>query len=120
MGCSGSLNSSVHLNPCPPHSPHPPSPIPHAPQVLLSCGANVHVCDSLGQTALQYCMTLDKAESLECARLLLRAGARPLMPGPEKLLWPKGVDILDITGESLPHRAVRYGEPCDWMYELAA
>lgn len=49
-------------------------------------------------------MTLDKPETLECARLLLAAGARTkLRQG------TKDVQMLDITGESWVHRAVRYG-----------
>eukprot|EP00983_Pelagomonas_calceolata_P048750 1141193-Pelagomonas_calceolata.AAC.3 len=41
-------------------------------------------------------MRLDKPESLECAALLLRGGAEP-------------IDAVDLAGEGLLHRAVRYG-----------
>ena len=62
--------------------------------------------DSEGRTALAYAMTLDKRETLACAEALLACGALTKMPGPPP---GRGVEILDITGESWVHRAVRYG-----------
>ena len=85
-----------------------PRPFPLS-QVLLSRGALVAAVDSRGHTALAYALTLDKRETLECARVLLACGARPLMPGNNELKWPEGEHMLDITGESWVHRAVRYG-----------
>ncbi|GAX81811.1 hypothetical protein CEUSTIGMA_g9239.t1 [Chlamydomonas eustigma] len=81
----------------------------NALKVLLSYGADVHAVDTQGQTALAYALTLDKKETTECAQVLLSYGAKTkiqkqLSGGRERL-----VDIVDITGESWVHRAVRYG-----------
>ena len=91
-------------------------------KVLLSRGAHPSAVDSDGRTALAYAMTLDKRETLECARVLLARGAKTRMPGPTSAVdggkpqQKGGVEILDITGESWVHRAVRYGEKCGYRY----
>lgn len=84
-------------------------------QMLLLRGAKVNAADSRGRTALAYAMTLDTYATLECARVLLAAGAATRMPGTKAGANSKGVEILDPTGESWVHRAVRYGE--SWVHK---
>jgi len=69
------------------------------PPILSSTMLLLYLC-SCGVTTLEYCMRLDKPESLVCAALLLRAGAGP-------------IDSVDIAGEGLLHRAVRC---VDWIF----
>ncbi len=104
-GAAGALLPLPALPRCPPHFP-----TLVALQVLLSRGADHGAVDSQGRTALAYAMTLDKRETLDCALVLLSCGARTRMPGPGGLKPPGGIEIVDITGESWAHRAVRYGE----------
>ena len=88
-------------------------------QLLLSHGAKVRgpeAADSDGRTPLAYAMTLDKIETLECARMLLAAGSKTTMPGPGNTwdeaneCWTKPeIEIMDLIGETFAHRAVRYG-----------
>ncbi|KAG1663027.1 hypothetical protein FOA52_005718 [Chlamydomonas sp. UWO 241] len=76
-------------------------------KILLARGARPDAVDTNGQTALAYAMTLDRRDTLECARVLLAAGASTCLPGKAG----KGAEIFDATGESWVHRAVRYGAP---------
>jgi hypothetical protein len=52
-------------------------------KILLQRGADVSAIDGAGRTALAYAMTLDKVETLECARVLLAAGSKTKTPGPK-------------------------------------
>ncbi|KAG1655812.1 hypothetical protein FOA52_015848, partial [Chlamydomonas sp. UWO 241] len=76
-------------------------------KILLARGAKPDAVDANGRTALAYAMTLDRRDTLECARVLLAAGASTCMPSKSG----KGNEIFDATGESWVHRAVRYGVP---------
>eukprot|EP00798_Chlamydomonas_sp_ICE-L_P009350 gene9350-16473_t len=67
-------------------------------QILLNRGAKVDIEDDSGKTALGHAMHLDCIRTLSVANILIGMGAQP-------------VDCTDITGESWPHRAVRYGVP---------
>jgi hypothetical protein len=69
----------------------------------------VHAVDSLGQTALVYALTLDKKETLECAQVLLSFGSKTKIKRQRTGGRERDIDIVDITGESWVHRAVRYG-----------
>mmetsp|Transcript_10967 Transcript_10967/g.23667 ORF Transcript_10967/g.23667 Transcript_10967/m.23667 type:complete len:805 (+) Transcript_10967:102-2516(+) len=67
-----------------------------AVKALLNRGANPNATDSSGRTPLCHCLRTDRSAVLQCAAALLVMGAKP-------------VDSLDITGEGLLHRAVRWG-----------
>lgn len=69
-------------------------------QILLNRGAKVDIEDDSGKTALGHAMHLDCIRTLSVANILIGMGAQP-------------VDCTDITGESWPHRAVRYGMTSD-------
>eukprot|EP00798_Chlamydomonas_sp_ICE-L_P010358 gene10358-8295_t len=67
-------------------------------QILLQRGAKVDMEDEGGKTALGHAMHLDRINTLSVASILIGMGAKP-------------VNCTDISGESWPHRAVRYGVP---------